>query len=315
VNGRRVPDFFIVGHAKSGTSALYRMLRRQPQIFMPDVKEPCFFVPEIAGTVSSSEKHPDTLDGYLALFAGARSDQLIGEATPSYLWSRSAAANIASVAPGARIIAILREPASFLRSLHLQYVRTHVEGEHDLRRAIALEQRRRRGEAIPRNSSRPEWLLYSEHVAYVEQLRRYRAVFPAEQILVLIYDDFRADNVGTIRRLLRFLELDDAAPIDLIEWNPSVRIRYPRAYALVRSLYLGSGPATRTAKAGIKALTPRRTRRRLIAAQLRAQRGAPRPPDEQLMRELRRRFKGEVVALSEYLGRDLVTLWGYDRID
>ena len=31
------------------------------------------------------------------------------------------------------------------------------------------------------------------------------------------------------------------------------------------------------------------------------------------MQELRERFKGEVVALSEYLERDLVTLWGYDN--
>jgi len=36
----RVPDFFIVGHAKSGTTALYEMLRRHPQIYMPSVKEP-----------------------------------------------------------------------------------------------------------------------------------------------------------------------------------------------------------------------------------------------------------------------------------
>jgi hypothetical protein len=40
----------------------------------------------------------------------------------------------------------------------------------------------------------------------------------------------------------------------------------------------------------------------------------PDPPDEQLMGELRKRYKPEVVALSEYLGRDLVTLWGYDSV-
>jgi hypothetical protein len=33
------------------------------------------------------------------------------------------------------------------------------------------------------------------------------------------------------------------------------------------------------------------------------------------MVELRRRFKPEVLALSEYLERDLVALWGYDRLD
>jgi hypothetical protein len=43
--------------------------------------------------------------------------------------------------------------------------------------------------------------------------------------------------------------------------------------------------------------------------------GQPKPEGEDVMLELRRRFKGEVVALSEYLGRDLVSLWGYDAID
>ena len=43
--------------------------------------------------------------------------------------------------------------------------------------------------------------------------------------------------------------------------------------------------------------------------------GSPPPADESVMLELRRRFKPEVVALSEYLDRDLVSLWGYDRVE
>ena len=43
--------------------------------------------------------------------------------------------------------------------------------------------------------------------------------------------------------------------------------------------------------------------------------GGPPPPDERLMAELRRCFAPEVTAVSEYLGRDLVSLWGYDRLD
>ena len=42
--------------------------------------------------------------------------------------------------------------------------------------------------------------------------------------------------------------------------------------------------------------------------------GSPPPPDEEFMLELRRRYKGEVLALSEYLDRDLVSLWGYDEL-
>ncbi|HSZ70329.1 MAG TPA: sulfotransferase [Solirubrobacteraceae bacterium] len=312
------PEFYIVGHHKCGTTALYKMLRRHPQIYMPKLKEPRFFdtdnrqrfQPRRAGPL------PGTLAEYLALFAPAQPGQLRGEASPSYLFSRAAAAEIAAVRPDARIVAILREPASFLYSLHLQFVQSHVETVKDMRRALALEAARRRGRRIPRRSPRPPDLLYGEHVRYVQQLQRYRAVFAPEQVLVLIYDDFRAENDATVRRVLRFLGVDDAAPIAVQEANPTVRVRSQRLDELVHTVSTGRGPLSRTAKGTLKALTPRPVRRHALATVRRhVVLGAPRPPQESFTLELRRRFKGEVVALSEYLDRDLVTLWGYDRVD
>jgi hypothetical protein len=293
------------------------MLRSHPQIFLPDVKELWYLSSELrpGAGVKRSGRQPETLAEYLALFHNAGADQRAGDNSPSYLMSQHAAARIAELQPSARIIAILREPASFLRSFHLQAVQNHFESETDLRDAMALEPDRSEGRSIPRDCTRPRELLYSQHVRYVEQLRRYHAVFPPEQVLVLIYDDFRADNEGTVRRVLRFLEVDDTCPIEVVEANPTVRVRSPRQYDLVRSLYLGRGPAAQAAKAGIKALTPQQLRRdALRLLRRRVLWGKPDPPDEQLMLELRRRFKGEVVALSEYLGRDLVTLWGYDSV-
>jgi hypothetical protein len=311
----RAPDFFIVGHHKCGTTALYEMLRLHPQIYMPDIKEPWFFARDLSLRFPTATWLPTTLEEYLSLFAGASPEQRTGEATPSYLLSRTAAASIADLQPDARIIAILREPATFLRSLHLQSVRNHAETETDFRKALALEEARRQGEAIPREAARPEELLYSEHVRYVEQLRRYHAVFPPEQVLVLIYDDFRADNEGTVRRVLRFLEVDDRAPIETTEANRTVGVRSVRMYELVRSLYLGRGPAARAAKATIKTLTPEQARRDgMVALRRRVLYGKPPAADEDLMREQRHRFKGEVAALGDYLGRDLVKFWGYDKI-
>jgi Sulfotransferase domain len=311
----KIPDFFIVGHHKCGTTALYEMLRRHPQIYMSDVKEPWFFARDLSLRFPPANPLPETLEEYLLLFAAATPGQHIGEATPSYLLSHTAAADIARLRGDARIIAILREPSSFLRSLHLQSVKNHAETETDLRKALALEGPRREGKEIPRYAIRPQELLYSEHVRYVEQLRRYHAVFSREQVLVLIYDDFRADNEATVRRVLRFLEVDDTIPIQATEANPTVHVRSLRMYELVRSLYLGRGPLARVAKTGIKALTPQRLRRQALeSTRERVLYSAPPPPDEQLMRELRVRFKDEVVALSEYLGRDLVTFWGYDSV-
>jgi hypothetical protein len=312
---RRLPDFFIVGQFKCGTTALYEMLRRHPQIYMPERKELWFFAPELLDR-SRARSRPHTLEGYMSLFAAARPQQRAGEATPSYLMSATAARSIAELQPDARIIAILREPASFLRSFHLQCVQNRTETENDLRKALALEGARREGKHIPRHASRPQELLYSEHVRYVDLLRRYHAVFSAEQVLVLIYEDFRRDNEGTLRQVLGFLDVDDTLELETVEANPTVRVRSTQLHELLLSVYLGRGPATRAVKGAAKALVPRRLRgRALRATQRHVIFGNPREPDEELTLELRRRFKGEVVALSEYLDRDLVTLWGYDGID
>ena len=159
--------------------------------------------------------------------------------------------------------------------------------------------------------------MYSDHVRYVEQLRRYHDVFPREQVLVLIYEDFRADNEATVRRVLRFLDVDESSPVEVKDANPTViRMRSQQLDELVNVISVGRGPVSRTLKAGVKAITPSRLRSRALRATHRhVIYGAPQPPDEQLMLELRRRFKGEVEALSDYLGRDLVTLWGYDSLD
>src|SRR5437899_243555 len=186
--GMRVPDFFIVGHHKSGTSALYEMLKGHPQIFLSALKEPRYLASDMRERFiwSREHRHPQTLEEYLALFAQARPEQRAGEASATYLWSHTAAARIAELQPAARIIAILREPASFLHSLHLTYLRGHVETEKDLRKAIELEAARSEGKGIPRRSHLPQLLQYSDQVHYVERLRRYRAHFPPEQLLTLI---------------------------------------------------------------------------------------------------------------------------------
>ena len=315
--GARVPDFFIVGHPKCGTTALYEMLRCHPQIYMPDVKEPRFFASDMRQRFQPARAGPlpETLEEYLSLFAAARPDQRVGDASPSYLTSRTAADLISQVQPEARIIAILREPASFLRSLHLQLLQSHVEVKRDLRKALALEHARREGRRIPRRSHRPQELMYSDHVRYVEQLRRYHALFPADRVLVLIYDDFRRENEATVRRVLRFLEVDDTLPIEPREINPTVRVRSQQFEELVREVSVGRGLLPRAAKVPIKVILPRGLRRRALRATWKhGVYGSPPPSDERLMAELRQRYLGEVIALSKYLGRDLLSLWDYDSI-
>ena len=120
-----------------------------------------------------------------------------------------------------------------------------------------------------------------------------------------------------MRAVLRLLDVDETVPLDIIDVNRTNRsMRSQRLDDLVHALSVGRGPASRLAKAAIKTITPKKLRRdALFVTQRRIVHSSTPPADESLMLELRRRFKPEVVALSEYLDRDLVSLWGYDKLD
>src|SRR5437588_9194789 len=169
----RMPDFFIVGQAKSGTTALWEALRRHPQIYLPRGKEPWFFArnnphPQTSGerSIAFTGKRHESIDEYLSMFAEARDDQLIGEGSTAYLWSPVAAQAIAEAQPAARIIAIFREPASFLRSLHLQLLTNHTEEETSFRKAVELDDARREGRSSPKYAYWPQAIIYSDRVRY-----------------------------------------------------------------------------------------------------------------------------------------------------
>jgi hypothetical protein len=136
-------------------------------------------------------------------------------------------------------------------------------------------------------------------------------------MLVLIYDDFRADNEGTVREVMRFIGVDADREVDALEVNPSILMRSQRLDDLVHTVTVGrGGPVSRAARATMKAVLPRTARREALSVTRRRIVHA-RPPesDEAFMRELRARFKGEVVALGEHMQRDLVQLWGYEDVD
>ncbi len=309
--GRRaVPDFFLVGLPKCGTTALYAMLRAHPQVFMPALKEPQFFALEPGERLRG--EHPATLEEYLALFSGAEPGQLVGEASTTYLRSPRAPGRIADLNPEARIVAILREPSEFLRSLHLQLLQSGVETEPDLAAALALEPGRRAAGA-PGLWQRT--LLYSDHLRWAEQLRRYHEAFGRERVMVLIYDDFRADNKGVAEAVARFLGIDETVELQAAERNPTVLLRESRASDAMQELARGRGALSRAGRAASR-LVPRRARRGAFAAiNRRLVQREPPAPDPQTMQELRRRYAPEVAAAGELLGRDLIALWGYEPVE
>ncbi len=190
----RVTDFFIVGAAKAGTTSLYAYLKAHPQIFLPEKKEPRYYAyegerpedfegPGAARLIQSIIKDKAT---YRKLFENAVSDQIIGEASPAYLYSPIAAERIAQDNPNAKIIAILRNPIERAYSHFLDNVGNGWEPCTDFEQVI---QAQRRGE-------RARWWRkwdYLGHGFYAQQLMRYMTHFPPENMKIIRYEHFRDD--------------------------------------------------------------------------------------------------------------------------
>jgi hypothetical protein len=181
---------------------------------------------------------------------------------------------------------------------------------------MELEPRRRRGECFPPGCNRKSWLMYSDQVRYAEQLSHVYASFPREQVLVLIYEEYRRQNEAVVREVMRFLEIDDTFGIEQVDTPALKDVRLQRLHHLTTSMQEARRNPARVGR-GVRALDaaiPSSLRERLGSSWRRVIYRPRAQPDAEFMAGLRRRFKPEVEAVSEYLGRDLLGVWGYEDI-
>lgn len=213
----RLPNFFILGAPKSGTTSLYEYLRTHPHVFMPHIKEPHFFASDFSTyrTVQSRSR-------YLDLFSGAGPEHTArGEASVFYLYSRSAVHEILQSNPAAKLIAILRNPVELVYSLHSQYVYGFDEDEKNFETAWAMQDARARGERIPPHCMEPAHLQYRAVGSLGEQINRLFATAPREQVKVILFDDLAADPQAIYHDVLAFLDLsqDERTEFPVINEN------------------------------------------------------------------------------------------------
>ena len=208
-------DFFIIGQAKSGTTALADFLDQHPEICISNPKEPGYFATDILQESDHFHGKPTyfktrTITQYEQTFRHAEPGQFLGDASTSYIYSTTAAGNILLHNPEAKLIVLLRNPADFLHSLHTQYVNETTEHERDFGKALNLESQRKMGEALSKRVKAPSLHYYSERIKYATQLKRYLDLFRREQILVIPHDEFVLDNAGVYSTVLEFLGLKDS---------------------------------------------------------------------------------------------------------
>src|SRR6187551_2293912 len=145
----RRPDLFIIGAPKSGTTSLYEYLEGHPEVFMSPVKEPGYFSGDVNREHRRRFSYPADEAKYLALFADARDEKRLGEASTRYILSPAAAAQVKDFQPDARIVAILRNPVEMIHSLHGELVSTGDEDITDFAEALAADHDRAEGRRLP----------------------------------------------------------------------------------------------------------------------------------------------------------------------
>jgi hypothetical protein len=289
------PDFFIVGAFKAGTTALYEYLRAHPQIFMSVPKEPMYF-----GADLTPRYRRMTQDEYLALFRDARDDQHAGEASPWYLYSSSAPAEIRSFEPAARAIIMLRNPVDVMYSQHSQLVFNQREDLADFGAALDAEPDRLAGRRIPADAIRPEALYYRKSVRFPEQVRRYLDVFGREGVHFIVFDDLVADAPGVYRSTLEFLGVDPTQPLDPTVYNPNKQARSGR----VQRAIFAPPPALRGLYGRLRRVPLLHgIRDRLVSANSKA--AERQSMDPALRAALTAEFAPQVAELGDIIGRDL----------
>jgi hypothetical protein len=232
---RILPSFIVIGAQRAGTTSLFDYLCRHPDVAPPTPpkkevwwwKELHFF----------DYRFWRGLDWYRSCFPLALSrtlarrrghDLVTGEATPSYIVHPAVPERIASTLPDVRLIALLRDPIERAYSHHQLMVRT---GREDLsfEDALAAEDERLAGE-VDRMLADPRYRSteFRDHTyvmrgLYADQLERWFAHVPREQMLVIGAEDFLADPAGTYDKVLSFVGL---RPWQLQQFRPRNRASY-----------------------------------------------------------------------------------------
>jgi hypothetical protein len=196
-----LPEFFVIGTFKSGTTALSYLLRQHERIFLhPVVKETNFFAPDVRLGFRIEDRAE-----YEDLFRAAAADQKIGEICPAYLYSKVAAGLIRRAAPDAKLIAVLRDPAERAFSDFMMHVRDGRRRLEDLGPQI---EREIRGTLLP--GDRP----VLAQGLYASQVSRFRALFPRGNIKVILHSDLKNGALQALNDLFDFIGVERLGHLD-----------------------------------------------------------------------------------------------------
>jgi hypothetical protein len=302
-----MPNFFIVGAARSGTTSLDRYLDQHPEIYLSPRKEMHFFAANYFPRTGPGDERLNKrvifeANQYTQIFAEANGAKAVGESSVFYLCLPGTADRIAEAVPNAKIIIVLREPVDRAYSAYLHLVR---DGREHLEFEEALSQEEKRKQ----QGFEPMWW-YKEVSLYYQQVKQYLDVFGRQNVKVLVYDELFAYPDRVLRDVFAFLAVSEDVTINTsVRYNVAGVPKSRKLYTLLDNFMTKPGALGER----IKSLLPMQLRaasaNKLMAMMLDSSSVNP-----QIDRQLRDYFTEDVGKLEELLHKELLS-WHYQRLN
>jgi len=298
-NNKKLPNFLIVGAAKSGTTSLYYYLKEHPEICISkNIKETFFFTGKDFKDVNKESCNygryaVTSLERYKLLFNHCGNKKVRGEVCVAYLFFyKESIQNIKKIlSDKVKIIIVLRNPIDRAFSNYLHHVRDGCEKE-TFEKALSLEKERKR--------KKWWWGYYLiEAGMYYDQVKAYLENF--SEVKIYLYDDLKKDPLSLVQDIYRFLEVNDSfTPKSLgIKYNVSGIPKNRFFYEII----FKSNPI----KSVITPFIPRNLREKIIAiaSQKLLKKPQMKPETREYLKEL---YQEDVLKLQGLIKKDL-THW------
>lgn len=210
----RLPNFLIVGAAKSGTSSLHNYLHEHPEVFMPSynregmkVKEPRFLIKDLV----QHRLHNGVwnFEEYRCLFSDVREEKVIGESTVLYLYYyQHAIKNIKYyLGEEVKIIIMLRNPIDRAYSA-FQHVSRGLKETNSFEESLEIEKGR-----LERETNLTPMVMYKEMGMYYSMVKAYKDSF--KNIHIVFYEDFRDNIALEMNKVYSFLGISKDINVNL----------------------------------------------------------------------------------------------------
>ncbi len=287
-----MPNFLIVGAAKSGTTSLYKYLSQHPDIFTPKWKELSFFTGDPYGPLHKVKKP----EYYYKVFSKVQNQSAVGEATTSYLYDETAPKRIKEILGKIKIIMILRNPVDMSYSLYNHQVRREGETLKTFEEALEAEAGRLRNPDFRKKCYGWHSNYYYYHRGlYFKQVKRYLDAFSEDNALIFLFEEIIREPVRTTQRAFRFLGVDDA-------FVPTVKVHNPAGTILnIPRFWEDDGLFQKT----ISFVFSKNFFKKIPHLLRNVRRKPPQPINATTAQKLAERFHDDICRLEQLIGKDL----------